>query len=135
MNRMFIKNGLRIVDRETMIHLFATDSGKESKDLADLLERKKIEISSLRKYTDVFVEIHVKKAPKAPSGYLFRAVAKEIQTGQVIADTLCNNFGEGQRYVVAGPNGYEYRQTLPDLDNAATILASHLLGDLADTWE
>lgn len=135
MNRMFISGKARIVDRETMIHLFATDSGKTTKHLTDLLERKKLEISSLRKYTDLFIEVHIKKDPTAPAGYLFRAVAKEIQTGQIIADTLCNSFGAGKPYVAAGDSGYEVKQTLPDLDNAAVILASHLLEDLASAWE
>lgn len=135
MNRAFIKEKTRIVDRATVVNLAAVDSGKSVQDLEGQLATKAIEITALREYTDIFIEIHIKADSKAPSGYLFRAIAKEIQTGQILADTLCNNFGAGDVYIVPGASGFDYAETLPDLDAAAFFLSEQLMADLSESWE
>lgn len=135
MNRALIQAKTRVVDFDTVLQLAAVDSGKTMKDLEDELASKRIEITALREYTDLFIEIHCQIDANAPSGYLFRAVAKEVQTGQIIADTLCNNFGAGKIYVEAGEAGYAVKQTLPDLDQTANYLNEYLMADLSAAWE
>ena len=91
----FLASGVNIVDRATVMRLVAANVD-ESKDSTAMLSNKKIEIDALRGYADIFIEILALPSKDYQRRYEYRALAKRIDNGQVIATvtTLGNEIEE-----------------------------------------
>jgi len=76
----FLRAKAKIVDRNTILRLIALEYDTNS--LEDLPE-KNIEMKALKKYADIYVELLVNSSGSA--GYMFKAVAKELSTGRILA--------------------------------------------------
>jgi hypothetical protein len=128
----FLKAGANMVDRSSIMRLFAN-----SKDPSFELDAKRIEISSLQKFADIFVELMM---TETNDDYVLKAVAKQVATGRILAlaDSRNVDFSSSKdsKEYVATSQGYE----VVDPEDEVTIrdvsfeLARALMQSLSHTW-
>lgn len=132
----FLKAGVNLVDRATIMRLLSqkADQGINS----EVIETKKTEMTALLNYADVYVELLVTGNPSAPTGYEFKAMAKEVRTGRIIGSATSLNWDERDRpkKVVATAKGYEVVDDprMPGVQTASRELAVDLMNSLMSSW-
>jgi hypothetical protein len=133
-----LKGGAKTVDRATILRLVAAASGKQG-DAYSPIAVKKIEMDALSEYADIFVEILVTRDHTSPSGYAFKASAKETKTGIVVGSVA--KTGRDYRYeksyeAVTTSSGYKIRRGSAALvlENVSQELAVDLMNSLVNTW-
>ena len=139
--REFLEANTILVDRATILRLVAADSGKQG-DPHNLLSVKTVEMKALQEKADMFMELLVRRNPTAPIGYEFRATAKEVATGRILAIVSSLRWKQSELdelvgkkfkatssgYVAVGDRGF------PKLDRAASLLALDMMSSLAAFW-
>ncbi|MBN2563885.1 MAG: hypothetical protein JXQ75_23465 [Phycisphaerae bacterium] len=130
----FLGAGASVVDRAVIVRLMAAAQESPQTEQA-----KKIEMDALSEKADIIAEILVRRAPNALHGYEFRAVAKEVQTGRIIASCTSSNWDK-TRYasekIIATSDGYKRvrEHEFPRLQVVAASLAQDLMTLMADYW-
>ena len=134
----FMKAGAKTVDRATILRLVAA-SNANSSDPYSVTSVKSIEMKALGDLADVFVEILIRRDHASPSGYAFRATAKETRTGIVVGSAT--KTGRDYRYeksyeVVSTESGYELNRSSAALvlENVSQELAIDLMNSMANSW-
>ncbi len=129
-----------LVDRSVILRRTAADAASDGSDYASL-SAKKVEIEALVGYADVLVEVRVLRSPAAPWGFEFRATAKDVETGAILASVMGSdlvNLGipASLRTPSAGYDAAEggYERKPPSVEAVAAALASRLMESLADRW-
>ncbi len=126
----------KIIDRATILRLTAT---AKSSGALQPIAPKQIEISALKDYADIFVEVLVARSPSAVYGYEFKASAREVNTGVILANVTSARWNSRQRtgrVVVATSEGYKVSNALalPGVQDVAFDLALDLMNSLATNW-
>jgi len=129
---------VKIVDRATIMRLVAADEQDKGGALAPLAV-KQIEVDALRGYADIFIELLITASPKAQYGYAFKATAKDVKTGTLIANVTSVNWKylpERERKILAGRSDYQVvvERKLPTLDDVASTLALELMSSMVRHW-
>lgn len=130
----FLDSGTRIVDRASILRL--ASATERDRNPHGAVEMKKVEMDALKGYADIFIEILISRSPGALYGYDFRASAKEVSTGMVIANVTSFNWsGDERRHsrVVATSHGYQEEESvsIPPLGEIASDLALDLMNAMA----
>ncbi len=109
--QQLLQSGVYLLDRATIMRLNAVNNGQGS--AYDPLSVKKVEINSLTDNADIFVELLISKSSSTPFGYEFKAVAKEVKTGRILANTTSLNWNwsstKGYK-AVADNSGYQLKK-------------------------
>lgn len=133
----FLQAGANLVDRATIMRLVSqkADQGLKS----DAIETKKTEMSALLDYADVYVEILITRSPSAPTGYEFRAAAKEVKTGRILANATSLNWDiskERPKKVITTPAGYKVvnDNSMLKAQTVSRDLALDLMNGLISCW-
>jgi hypothetical protein len=126
----------KTVDRATIVRL--TAAGDKSGALQPVAP-KQIEMDALKNHADILVEVLVSRSPSAIYRYEFKASAKEINTGIVLANVTSarwNSRNRAGRVVVATSDGYKvgHGLALPGVQDVASDLAIDLMNALARNW-
>ncbi len=134
----FLQAGARIVDRATIMRLAAAESGQQGNTYSPITV-KKVEIDALKDKADIFMEILISRAPSAPHGYEFKATAKEVSTGILLANVTSLRWDYKKREdkeIVATSRGYEIRKdmTFPSVGELSRDLALDLMSSVVRTW-
>jgi hypothetical protein len=134
----FMESGVRLVDRATIMRLVAAETQGEGGALAPLAV-KKVEVDALRGYANIFVELLISASPGAQYGYAFKATAKDVKTGIIIANVVSVDWKyqpETERRILAGQSDYEVvaENRTPPLDDVASTLALELMSSMARGW-
>ena len=100
---------------------------------------KNIEMEALKEKTDILVELLVSRSPHSPYGYEFRATAKDIQTGQILANCTSANWKRHRiltEKIVATSEGYKRtrKESFPEIIEVAGELAKDVMLLLTDCW-
>jgi hypothetical protein len=122
----FIKAGARLVDRNTMIRI-----------AGDAADKQRSESAALAGLADLFVEVLMSVDPASPSGYMFRATAKDAKTGQIIADVISDGAAPdaGATEYVATDRGFMARPSRAAGAVNGTAVAIALMGQLSQAWQ
>lgn len=150
----FLETRCKLIDRATILRLTASDAVRPGAEYASPAT-KRIEIEALRGHADVFIELLVTRSAGSPHGYEFRATAKEVAKGQILADVT--SLGRENRRtvrvtdhgyemvpdrsrppateVLVTDHGYEVVDNLPTVAEASRELALHLMQELAYSWQ
>jgi hypothetical protein len=130
----------RVVDRATIMRLEAAASGRQG-SAYNPMAVKKVEMDALLGKADLFVEILVQRDPQSDVGYVFKATAKEVKTGFVLANvtSLDWDYRPVQKKIIATDRGYEITSEpldaqLPGIDVVADDLSLALMRSLANRW-
>lgn len=134
-----LQTGVRVVDRATIMRLAAAESGQQGSAYSPITV-KKIEIDALKDKADIFVEVLVTRNRSALHGYEFKATAKEVSTGILLANATSLNWDSRSREakrIVATSRGYEIKKdiTFPTVNELSCDLALDLMSSLADIWQ
>ncbi|MFQ5353110.1 MAG: hypothetical protein ACE5D3_08555, partial [Candidatus Binatia bacterium] len=131
-----LQAGVRVVDRATIVRLAGAESTHSATQPAPA---KKIEINALKEHADIFIEVLIARSPFSTNGFEFKATAKEVQSGLVLANVTSMNWAAHARRgrtIVATADGYKVARQLAPRD--AGVVASHLaidlVSELARTW-
>jgi hypothetical protein len=97
-------------------------------------------MKALQGYADLFVEILIARSPSSPLGYEFKATAKEVDTGTIMANVTSLGWQDRnyeKREVRATSHGYEILETdcIPSTREVASDLSLDLMGSLSRAWE
>lgn len=134
--------GAILIDRTTIMRLTAVRHGQG--DAYEPITVKKIEMEALVNHADIFVEILLLRSKSAPQGVEYRAVAKEVRTGKVLANvtslnkSLRNN--AQRKKVVTTDSGYEIVSESDTPDKAADFkdgskrIALDMMNSLTERW-
>lgn len=129
-----VRSGTTLVDRATILRLTSRFISQKY----DPIEAKKNEMDALLNYADVIVEILITRAPSAPSGCEFKAIAKEIKTGKVLAMATSLNWDKANRprKVTVTDKGYEIQEdrSMPKIIDLSRDLAVDLMNELSTAW-
>jgi len=134
----FLQAGAQMVDRATIVRLTASDSSRD-RGTHDPASVKDTEMKALKGYADLFVEVLIVRSPSSLYGYDFRAVAKEVKTGMIVANVTSLRW-EPDRHtterVVATSGGYEVQRDvqIPPVDDVSRELAYDLMNALSSSW-
>lgn len=133
----FLQAGARIVDRATIMRL-AASSRRQGSAYAPVAV-KKVEMDALKGYADIFVEILISRSPSSLYGYEFKATAKEVNTGIIVANVTSLHWrpeNRIRRQVYATSHGYEIVDSIriPPVEDIASDLAIDLMRALANSW-
>jgi len=128
----------KLVDRGTIMRLTAAVSSQDKNTYAPL-EVKKVEMDALKGYADIFVEILISRSPSSLYGYEFKASAKEVNTGIILANVTSLRWrpeDRKQRKVYATSHDYEVVDTIqiPPVEDISSDLAIDLMNALARVW-
>jgi hypothetical protein len=133
----FLKAGAETVDRATILRLVA--AGQDQSDPYKVTAVKQIETTALTSHADVLIEIKINRDHASPTGYAFRAVAKETKTGVIVGSVT--KAGQDYRYAksfeaVATDKGYELKKgsTALVLENISQELAIDLMNSMKMVW-
>lgn len=134
----FLQSGAKMVDRATIVRLAAASSGQQGSAYAPI-SVKKVEMDALKGYADIFVEILISRSPSSLYGYEFKASAKEVKTGIIIANVTSLRWrpeDRRQREVYATSEGYEVVDSvkIPPVEDIASDLSLDLMNALARAW-
>jgi hypothetical protein len=86
-NEQFLKYGVRLVDRATIMRLTAHENQKIDDQFQEL-SAKNIEMKALYDKADMYIELLLSQQSKDLGSYQLRATLKEIKTGIIVADTV-----------------------------------------------
>lgn len=122
----FIKAGTRLVDRNTMIRI-----------AGDATDKQRAESAALAGLADLFVEVLTSVDPASPSGYVFRATAKDAKTGQIVAEIISDGAAPdaGVTEYVATDRGFVARPSRTAGAVNGTTVAIALMDRLSQAWQ
>jgi hypothetical protein len=125
----FVRAGARLVDRNTITRVASDKS-------PNITDKQRAEIAGLSGFADLFIEVLVAVNPASPSGYLFRATAKDVKTGQILADVITDGTNPAPASVeyVATDHGFEARQSQPGGANGSQVALAIMAG-LSQAWQ
>jgi len=139
----FLEIGAKIVDRATIIRLTAADSGQQG-SAYNPIAVKKVEMDSLKGKADLFIEILIRRMPGSKLGYVFKASAKEVNTGIIRANVTTRGWKYSddestEEKVAATDTGYHFvegeaEQKMPEVDIVAGDLSLALMRSLSNSW-
>ncbi len=136
----FLQSGAKIVDRPTIMRLMAASTEKQQ-GAASSVSIKRVEMDALKGYADILVEILIARSPASAYGYEFKASAKEIDTGVIIANVTSLNWQQKkkrQQEIRATSNGYQFvdkdSEQMPSAGEVAETLSIDLMNALASAW-
>jgi len=128
-----LEAGTRLVDRATILRLTAAGQDNPT-DPSGQLAVKQVEMSALKGYADLLVEILVADRYETAGEYEFKVSVKEVQSGQILAQatTLYPGGKKHGRQYAATSRGF-----VPEEDPYRTGqgLAFELMESLAMRWE
>ncbi|MEN8190703.1 MAG: hypothetical protein ABFS19_12730, partial [Thermodesulfobacteriota bacterium] len=129
----FLKTGTYLLDRATIMRINALDNGQGN--AYDPISVKRIEMKTLLDKADIFIELLITRNSGSPYGYEFKATAKEVRTGRILANSTSLDWdwesAEGHGAIV-GKDGYEVVDVVvvPPMKEVSTALAVNLMKDL-----
>lgn len=134
----FLQSGAKTVDRATIVRLAAASPGQQDSAYAPIAV-KKVEMDALKGYADIFVEILISRSVSSLYGYEFKASAKEVNTGIIVANVTSLRWrpeDRKQREVYATSHGYEVVDSIkiPPVQDIASDLAVDLMNAMAKAW-
>lgn len=100
----FLETSCSVVDRATIVRLSAARSARTGVEYTGIAA-KKVEMDALAEHADIYLEALVTRADDTASGYRFKATAKEVATGRILA-VVSSPSGEAPTRLVATENGY-----------------------------
>lgn len=134
-----LEAGANLVDRNTILRLQAADHPTAEK-LPNDMPVKKVEIQALKGHADLFMELLITRSPASPYGYEFKAAAKEVGTGRILATVTSLKWPEKTvktRKWQARPEG-DYQlveeEQLPPLRDLARRLSADMMSALTRIW-
>jgi hypothetical protein len=152
--RPFLETSCSVVDRATIVRLRAARSARTGVEYTGIAA-KKVEMDALAEHADVYVEALVTRDDDTATGYRFKATAKEVATGRILA-VVSSPSGEAPTRLVAtengyshvavppggrladeflvGENGYEREVELPSVEEVSEELAHRLMEALTRVW-
>jgi hypothetical protein len=135
--RPLLANGVRLTDRAVMLRLMGAKDRRGSGDLHSP-NPKALETQGLSEYADVLVELLVRREPTSVCGYDFRATAKQIADGRILAMASSRSWDSKQlrqkKQVAVGADGYETCRDLPAPGDVARLLVVDLTEGLRGAW-
>lgn len=134
----FLSAQANLVDRATILRLVSKDSDQGLAN--DLIETKKNEMNALLNHADIFIELLITRSPSAPTGYEFKAVAKEVKTGRILAlatSLSWDNAGEAPKKVITTETGYKIIDDpkMPKVQHVSKDMAIDLMNGLVTGWK
>jgi hypothetical protein len=121
------KAGARLVDRNAIVRLAGTAAGAAP-------DIQRVEVSALKGYADILVEILAARDSGSSSGYLFRATAKDVRDGRILADVTSDGLEKpAATEWVATARGFEKREHPTETPSGAPI-ARLLMDRLSSAW-
>ncbi len=134
----FTETGAKLIDRATILRLTAAQEQGKQGTLRPLAP-KKVETNALVGYADIFIEVLISTDPKSLFGHVFKATAKEVKTGRLLANVTSVSWERdaAQEEYVGTPHGYKkVKKTAkpPKLQETARTLALETLSAVARTW-
>lgn len=131
----FLSARTKIVDRNLIFRLMAKNS-PQTAGMAGTVSTTVNEMGALQKYADVLVEVLVVRSSNSYTGYDFRATAKDIKSGTLIATAFLRgdeNPNPVESGYVAGSSGYSKveRQKLPTVAEVSRYLTIKLMDSMA----
>lgn len=134
----FLEADTHLVDRAVIMRLIAGEShGGDTRDLS----RQQIEMDALNKHADIVIEILVRRLPDSPLKYDFKAQAKEIKTGFVLANVTSRKWSSTPnritKRIVATDTGLVATEEVdyPSVDEISLRLVESLMQKLTRRWE
>lgn len=85
-SKPFLEAGTKLIDRPTMMRLTAAEMVKNG-DLQPQLSIRQVEMTALKGYADLLIEVLVTRSTTATGGYDYKVAVKDIQTGQLLSNT------------------------------------------------
>lgn len=136
----FLRAGAKLIDRATIMRLSALKEAEQKNAGYDPVSAKKVEMSSLVDKADIFIEVLISRTPFAPGGYEFKASAKEVKTGRIIANATSLNWDKERlekKKIIATSSGYKISKEteLPEMKDLSRDLAIDLMNSITNTWE
>jgi hypothetical protein len=133
----FLRAGANLVDRGTIMRLISQKADQGFKN--ELIETKKAEMTALLDYADIYIELLVTRYPSAPTGYEFKAMAKEVKTGRIVGSATSLNWDaekDRPKKVITTDKGYKVIDDpkMPKVQNVARDLAVDLMNSLMSGW-
>jgi hypothetical protein len=133
----FLQSSAVMVDRAVIMRNTAAKSGKQDDPYAWMAVRK-VEMDALHGSADVFAELLISADSSAPCGYEFKAQAKDVNTGQILANVTSLGLKKSVSNTrwVATNTGYEKKTETRDLalQEIAEDLALELMDALSARW-
>ncbi len=130
----FLSAHCKLVDHATIVRLQAAGSARNGVEYAGV-SGKKSEMDALVQHADVILEVLVTEAPGSSHGYAFKATAKEVASGRVLAVVHSEDGGAGtESVIVIGEDGYERATIGPSLDQVIEGLAERVMEGLVAAW-
>jgi hypothetical protein len=131
----FLDAKAKIVDRATIIRQLGAEESKGK--AAQELDKMTLETNALNKYGDIYIEVLVTNDSASPSGYVFKATAKMIKGGEIIAQVISKGESKGTKQEAASqePQAEENKAKKPiDLEMSSRGLALMLMDKMAQNW-
>ncbi len=132
--RSFLDAGARIVDRATIFRLMSFEQPNTS-GLAGSISTNRVETGALKQYADILLELLVVADPEAPSGYAFRATAKRVVDGSLVATAYVDGSEIGKnerpRYVATDRGYVKEVRPLPTVVETSEALALAVMQSMA----
>lgn len=133
-----LQSGAILIDRATILRLTASKRGEDN--AYEPVAVKKIEMDALLNKADIFIEILLLRTKSNPPGFEYRAVAKEVKTGRILANvtSLQKDKKEPRKKIIASERGYEIvadtHGDVFDSKDGARFLAAGMMDSLATIW-
>ena len=134
----FLDVKAKIVDRATIIRQLGAEESKEK--AAQDLDKMTLETNALNKYGDIYIEVLVTNDANSPSGYVFKATAKNIKGGEILAQVLSKGVIKDELKKETAnasqpsqESGKNVKKT-PDLEMSSRGLALMLMDKMAQNW-
>jgi len=132
----FLAVKAKVVDRATIIRQTGLEEMK-GKSIQEV-DRMAIEMNALNKYADVYIEILIAQEMNSASGFIFKADAKDLKSGELVAHTVYEGLvKEATKNVVVNPKtGRTAKKKVKvlDVENSARNLALLIMQDMTKTW-
>lgn len=134
----FLRSGAILVDRATIMRLTSRTVSQGGK--SDPIDVRRVEMDALVNNADIFIEILISRYPSAPYGYEFKATAKEVRTGRILANSTSLNWDASRsrpKKVIATDKGYSIvnDNAFPAAQRLSADLALDMMNSLAAQWE
>lgn len=128
-----LDGGANIVDRAVIFRQMARQA-PQSAGMDGTMSTIVNEISALDEYADVLIEMKVTRSA-TDYGHDFRAVARNVQTGQIIGTAFVNGNQIRQGGAAAAASGYAMRNDhYPTLEQVSRELTLGLMRSLSGHW-
>jgi hypothetical protein len=130
----FLDAKAKIVDRATIIRQLGAEESKEK--AAQELDKMTLETNALNKYGDIYIEVLVTNDSASPSGYVFKATAKKIKGGEIIAQVISKGEPKqpGKEGAASQAPADDKAKKPIDLEMSSRGLALMLMDKMAQNW-